>query len=956
MLIGYPARTGERLALEGFPEKAPFVGREREFRLLHGLVCSIGGGGSSAVIIGEAGIGKTALLERVAMESPSRICRVRGVQSELAIPFAAAADLLLPFRELFDRLPAAQHRALAAALALDHGPADGPLAVFAGALGVLAAAAEQQPLLILVDDVDAVDEESRRLLAFVARRLAAERVAIIFAARDLPGTRPAVRELPTLALTGLSLDECRELARRVGADVTRPILDRIARDTGGNPLAFLHTLARERLHEPVPHEPPVALGPSVQRSWLEVLGRLPEPTLRALFVVAAATAPDGPAVPDVLAELGLRLDDLEPAERCGLLGAAGPLGQLGLHHPLLRQVLVGSTPIGVRSATYRALAALARPDLQAWYLSLAAVGPDEEIAAALERAAAQARLRGGAAAIRLARRSAELSTDPAAAARRLLSAAGDALASGDPGSAVRWCRQAFRLFPPAATEGPAVLVLAAAMSWTGRFDESHDVLIRTAARVAARDPAAGAELLAEAALHALLAADGGRAADAAGASERLLGPGVRSTMRTRILVGWVHALRGAVHAGRSHLEPLGADDESDARQAPGGHAAAGHERPGGAGHPDDSAAHLGRALVWVERFDLGRATTNRAVEAARRAGCTGTLATALLARAELELWTGPWTLGHADAREALDWAEQLDQAWLVGHSLVLLARFEAARGEPGECERRIERCRADAGAALGWLAGQLPAAAGLAALTCGDPESAIEHLEAALAAGQAAGIANPVAFPVAGDLAEAYLRAGQADPARRLMQQLEECAATTGLTYPAVAAARIRGLMATAEDGARAAFASACARAQLRSMPFEQGRTLLCAGEVLRRMRRPMAARIPLREAEALFAGLGAPAWVRRARAELAAAGVRPPVRHVSASTLDELTPQEFQIARLVAAGQNNLEVAAALFLSRKTVEAHLTRVYRKVDVRSRTELAGVLLAQDGPAPASHTG
>jgi DNA-binding NarL/FixJ family response regulator len=215
-------------------------------------------------------------------------------------------------------------------------------------------------------------------------------------------------------------------------------------------------------------------------------------------------------------------------------------------------------------------------------------------------------------------------------------------------------------------------------------------------------------------------------------------------------------------------------------------------------------------------------------------------------------------------------------------------------------------------------------------------------------AGKAEGLDNPNVVPFAGDLAEALARTGASDRAGQVLTWLDERAEATGLVYPRAAAARARGILARDTTEAEAWFASANSAHQKRPMPFEQARTLLCHGEALRRARRPAASRKPLRRALDLFSGLAARPWMTRAMSELAATGMRADARTgTSAPTLDTLSPQELQVARAVGQGLNNAEAAAALFISRKTVEAHLTRVYRKLGIRCRTELARLLLTRD---------
>jgi len=273
-----------------------------------------------------------------------------------------------------------------------------------------------------------------------------------------------------------------------------------------------------------------------------------------------------------------------------------------------------------------------------------------------------------------------------------------------------------------------------------------------------------------------------------------------------------------------------------------------------------------------------------------------------------------------------------------------MARIDAARGDRQLCEARVGQSRRSVGPnGIGWIQLAEQAILGFASLTDGEPVIAVEHLEAATRSAQASGLANPDITRFEPDLIEAQLRCKNPQRARALLSFLDERAKVTGLSYPAATAARCHGLLADDADQAVAAFAAARRAHSLRSAPFELGRTLLCEGEVLRRFRRPTAARPVLREAHGLFERLGARPWTERAAAELAATGSTGPSRS-SVDLVDTLTPQELQIARLVADGRNNAEAAAAMFLSRKTVETHLTRVYRKLSVRSRTELTRMLV------------
>ncbi len=902
------------------------VGRSRERELLQALVGSVAGGGAAGVLLGEAGIGKTALLREVARTTAHRVYWVRGDESEAMLPFAAAADLLTPFRSAFGNLPCAQRQALEVALALADGPPPSPLAVCTGTLGALAAVGDEQPLVVFVDDLQWIDQESRQLMIFVARRLATERVVMLFAARDEPGIPHPAGGLPTLRLSGLELEECESLARLQGLAVSRDVLGSIVRATGGNPLAVLETIT-QGASLTAAGEPDVAVGPSAERAWRDVLSRLPPRVQRALFVVAVSRGPGLPALPAILDAVHLGLEDLEPAERQGLVHVAGD--QVRLRHPLLRCVLIDGTPLAVRVVTYQALASLATPDLSAWYLSQATIGPDREVADRLVAAAESARRRSGySTAKRLSKRAAELTAEDSARADRLITAAVDAQLAGDARSAADWCEEALGLRADPEFTAVATLIRGRALAWAGEPGNGYEALTRVASEIESCRPQLAAELFAEAIVPAVMTGDIHAAASAARACEAAGAAGVTPTFRTLVMVAKSHLLRGDVAEGRARLDAAAAMLEDVDLVA-----------------DQQALAHLALGRAWAEDTEVARQLISSALDGARRHGAPAILSFALAVRSDIDCWAGRWAAAYADACESLHWAEELNQAGVIGNCLMTMARIDAARGDRQHCEARVDQSRRAVGPnGIGWMQLGEQAILGFAALTDGEPVIAVEHLEAAWRFAQANGVGNPNITRFEPDLIEAHLRCRNLPRARALLASLDERARATGLSHPASAAERCRGLLADNAEQAVAAFAAARQAHSLRSAPFELGRTLLCEGEVLRRFRRPTAARSVLREAHRLFEGLGARPWAERAAYELAATGSVSPSKP-RVALLDTLTPQELQIARLVADGRNNAEVAAAMFLSRKTVETHLTRVYRKLSVRSRTELTRMLVA-----------
>lgn len=912
------------------------VGRVRERRLLDGLVESVQGGGASVVIAGEAGVGKTALLTHVADVASKRglrVLRTRGEESEVVLAFAALADLLRPSREKFAELPQIQRQALEVCLALSSGPAVGPLAACAGALGVLASAADVQPLVVLVDDFQWVDPESRRVLLFAARRLAAEHIVMLFAVRDEPGAQLPEWGLPVLRIGGMSVAECTELAQEIGADISGPALRSLVKLTGGNPLAVLENLAGAAEGMGAFEAEQLTLGATLENAWGRVFEELPEDTRHALFVIAVDSASGGRHVETALAALRLPLTSLASAERRGLVRIVD--GQVQLRHPLMRPVVVSRTPLWARAAACQALAEAAGGHLRAWYLAAAAMGPDDAAAGALAAAAADARQRSGyGASARTWRRAAELTTDHSMRARRLLRAATDAQLAGDCGTAVTWCEEALAHCHTSVFAAEAELILGRARTWGGDPLSAFDGLVRAAAAIRPVSHERAAVLLAEATLPAAMTGLVHMARQVAQQAEELwddtssAAAGAGASLTVVAMMAEAFVMAGELdHATRyrNWAEALLQSTDIAAEQ--------------------QSAAFVAQGDIWTERYEQSRLRLGAVVDTGRRMGAPAILSLALGLSGELGWWTGRWASAYADATEALQWAQEVNQVGLIGRALSQLSRIAAARGDREQCQEHVERARQDAERwGVGCLAVCNAAALGLCALSCGDLATAIDHLERAWDTAQAAGLGNPNVIPVAGDLAEALARAGAVERAELVTAWLQDRTDATGLVYPRAAAARARGILARDPAEAEAWFAKARSAYERRPMPFEQARTLLCEGEALRRARYPAASRRPLRHALTIFTGLGARPWAARAMTELAATGAQ---HHTHTPAVDSLSPQELQVARAVGQGLSNVEAAAALFVSRKTVEAHLTRVYRKLGVRSRTELTRLMVTCD---------
>ncbi len=918
------------------------VGRDHERRFLSGLVDSLSVGGGAVTILGEPGMGKTSLLGFVAdcarlKELP--VHTLRGMESEAVLPFAAITDLLWPLRAHLEGLPAVQREALEVCLALSAGSTTGPLAACAGALGVLASATDQRPLIVLVDDFQWLDAESAQILLFVARRVVHERLAMVFTVRAEPDSPLPDTGLPMLSLTGLSTRDCAKITAAMGLAVGPRELASLLDATGGNPLAIAERLrtARAGGRDGDPWDGSrLDLHHSLERTWGRLIDRLPDDTRIAMFVVAADHDTGGRHTATALKSLGLSLTSLSPAERLGLVARRSE--GIRLRHPLLRSVVIARAPVADRVAGYHALAEAADGFSRSWYLAAAALGPDEQVASALVVAAEDARRRNGLwASARTLHRAAELTANPVVRGERLLHAAHDAHLAGDSSSAVAWCQQALRYRDDPSFAVDVQRIAGGALTWLGEPKRALELMTGAAARARFHDPVRAAEILAEATGPAIMQGDINLVRELSEQVERIWAQSVdaatAATPTAFAMVAEAFSISGDTNRAAPYLRRAAELPASSNMTA--------------ALH---GAAFLAQSLGWAERYSEARYQLTILLDAARRLGSPTILAFALAISAEIAWWSGRWTTAYADATEALQWATENSQPGLVAYALSMLSRIEAARGEREQCQAHIDQAQREVEPrGVGCVPVYTHAALGLSALSMGELSDAAEKLQYAWDLALRQGINNPNVFPIAGDLVEVLARAGEHYRCRQILNWLDERVRATGLAYPRAAACRARGILTADTDQAQRLFTESLRTLEkVGPIAFEQARTLLCAGEAMRRNRRPVAAREPLHEALIHFESLGARPWAARARAELAATGVKD--QHATywgdrQNGLQVLSAQELQVARIAGRGQNNIEVAAALFVSRKTVEAHLTRVYRKLGIRSRTELARILLA-----------
>ncbi|WP_268834660.1 AAA family ATPase [Streptomyces olivochromogenes] len=899
------------------------TGRQRECRLLDGLLESAMDGGAALLLYGEPGIGKSTMLDYATRRDGIRVLRSRGAESETLLPYAVLADLLLPLRPHFAQLPPRQLRALEGCFALSDADDPDPYAACAGALCVLSTAGKVEPVVVLVDDLHWVDPASRRVLQFVARRVAAERVVLVMATGTGPGRQDGWEGVPHLALEALDEDASREVLSSRELDPFAFPADRIVALSRGNPLVLVEYAAvLSRVLEsgtPPWDEAWQIPGARVERAWQRLMNSVPGETREALLYLATSVSADVAALERVLDMAGLFLGALDAAEEVGLVRAVAGTYELG--HPVLRPLLLGRCPTSERLRAYQAWAKTSSGELHTWYLAAATAGPDASLAVALAATACREEQRGALGmAARAWHRAAELSPDEPDKAVRLLRAATDAFHSGDTSDAAHWCDQALRWSADPRLTADIELLRGQACGWLGMPGRAHQLLTTAARAVESVDRARACALYGAAAVPALM---DGRITSATAAAARcadLAEPAAELQLLAAAVNGMTRALTGQVPEARALLLPAQRTVQVRERWT----LEAGFW-----------ATQIGMGLSWVDEDDAAREVLDTVIDCARRDDVPSLLAPALVNRCAMESWRN-WTAARADGNEALRWSRKLGHAATTGYVLTLLARLDGLRGDRTASEERIAQYEQRCGRDVRGLDVFAEAALGSAALAVGDLRSCQARLERAFTLAEEMGLTNPGLLPFVPDLAEAQVRAGNRQRATELTAWLDESAAATELAWPAAAHARCRAMLAESADGAEEWLAVAEQHHARRDMPFELARTRLVAGAALRRLRRPAAAREPLMSARRAFGVLGASSWQARACAELAATGQGAP----GSAHVELLTAQELQVARAIGKGLSNMEAATALFLSRKTVEAHLTRIYRKLDIRSRTDLA----------------
>ena len=898
--------------------------------MLDRVLANAQAGESSVLVVhGDPGVGKTALLD-YAVEAAEgfRVLRTSGVEGEADLDYAALQVLCSPILEFATRLPAPQREALGVAFGTSAGHAPSPLLVGLATLGLMWEAANQQSLLFVVDDAQWLDEASATALAFVARRLLAEPIALIFATRDVGID---LERFPSLLVGPLgSRDALALLESALPARLDQSVLERMVAETAGNPLAIVELprgLTHDQLAGGFGLPGALPLSERIEQSFQRRLAVLSSDAQRLLLLAAAEPLGDPALLWNAARRLGISETAAQTVESEGLLTLDGAVT---FRHPLVRSAVYASADPNERREVHRALAEAtdpqAAPDRRAWHRSQATLMPDEGVAAELEGSAAAAQARGGfAAAAAFLERSVALTTEPARRSDRAIRAAEAKRVAGALNAALELAAVA-ESGPLDDVQRARLDVLRGRVAFAGRRgNDAAPLMLKAASRLEGVDLRLAREAYLDAIIAALFAGRlatnasaqaVARAAIAAPHSDEpargseLLLDGLALLLTERYQSGTA-ALKQAMDAFRS-------EDASVEELLRWGWAAG-------------SSA----GIMWD--YDSWDALTARQEQLARDLGALSNLALTLNIRA------GPCVMAGrvAEATFLVDQAHEVataSESQRFRNASLLIAAF---RGDEPQARKIIDAMTKESmerGEGLG-----LAVASWATALLC----NVVGQYENAFAAAtEALKDANDLVFSgwAAVELIEAASRAGKAEQAKPVFEQLMERTEASGTEWALATHARCRALLADTEE-AEALYLEAIERLVATPLRFEVARTRMLFGEWLRRQRRQRDARDQLRRAHELFLEFGMMGFADRAAAELRATGE--PVQKRMVDTRLGLTPQEARIATLAAEGSTNQAIAEQMFISSATVEYHLWKVYRKLGIKSRTQIASKLLQPD---------
>ncbi|WP_099248297.1 LuxR family transcriptional regulator [Mycobacterium sp. shizuoka-1] len=917
---------------------AQLRGRASECRVLDTVIATVRSGDSQVLVLrGEPGVGKTALLGHlVAQASAFRVLHVAGVQSDMELAFAGLQQLCAPLMDHAEDLPAPQRDALEVAFGRGVGEAPDRFLVGLAVLSLMAAAAQRKPLLCVVDDAQWLDQVSVQTLGFVARRLLAEPIALVFAARD--DGAEVLAGLPELTVGGLSDSDARALLDSVLlGGIDPPVRDRIVAETRGNPLALLEVprnFSSTELAGGFWLAGSASSPGAIETGYVRRIQGLPDATRRLLLVAAAEPVGDAALFLRAAAVLGIPVDALAPAEAAAVI-EFGP--RMRFRHPLLRSAAYRAAELTERREIHRALAEAtdpqADPDRRAWHAANAAAGPDDAVAAELESSAARAQGRGGmAAAAAFLERAAILTADPDRRGARALAAAQAKRDAAAPAAARELLDLAER-GPLSKLARAQVARVRAQMDFVrSRSGEAGAppvrdtawALLDTARELEGLDDHASRESYLEAIAALMYAGRLGEPDALTRAAHDALTALAREAELSRpvdfLLKGIAKRITQGVSAGSDplrigldHMCTLAAADDRNVLRwmVP--------------AFPilQESAAHE----LWDQTVVQQLATA--AVRAARNAGALAMLPRALVYQAGFHLTLGEFRTATTLVEEANAITAATDNSAAVKYHALMLTAW---RGDATEAARVIEATQAD-GISRG--EGRVLGLTGYAAAVL---YNGLGRYDEALAAARTVCEYEDLGFYswCLYELVEAATRSGERDTAAAAAEQLAERAGAAGTDWGLGALASAQAMLAD-DEHADALFTQALERLGRSTITVHHARAHLVYGEWLRRALRRTDARHHLTRAHEMFDRMGARAFAERARRELAATGEK--VRVQQPSSGSELTAQEAQIARLAGEGLTNQEIGAQLFISTHTVEWHLRKVFAKLGITSRRQL-----------------
>jgi DNA-binding CsgD family transcriptional regulator len=895
--------------------------------MLDQLVARIPEQGGALVLRGDPGIGKTALLAVASAAARSKgvcVLRTAGAQSEIGLAFAGLHQLLRPVLTWLDRLPEPQRNALSAAFGVLDVPAPDPFMIALAALNLLACAAERVPLLLVVDEAQWLDPPTARALAFIARRVDAEPIAVLFALRNGVVSTIDGAELPELRLGGLGDEAAGELVDASAGDLAPSLRRRVLQIAAGNPLALLELPEALRLEDArIDGISPgtVSLTSRLEHAFARQVSGLPVQTRDLLLLAAAderASAAELLAAASLLRGAEVPLDASAPAEGAGLASIVG--GSIIFRHPLVRSAIYQSAGAGRRRRAHAALAAVLtdEPDRRLWHVAESTAAPDESVAREVEDLSVRLAHRGAIGlAIAAARRAAVLSADSSRRCSRLLRAADLAVETGESDLLRRLVREAEQLNPDG-EQRARLTWLRSTFADRVHGDQGQTQSLVDAAQVAA--DAGNSEL----ALHLLFGAAvrswrtdlGEQIRDrVAAAVERLRVP---QTHPRRIVT---LAMAGPVLWGSVVSERLAVIEASTDELSA------------------DEAYLAGMAARAIGDHDVAARFLASATMQLRAQGRLGMLVQVLVMRGWVAIAQGSWVSAEMLVEESSRLAEEVGQSWWRTGSLIARAALRGLRGDAEAAERLVAEAEKTAiSEGLNDLMCMIAFTRGVIWLGAGRPVDALEHVTRVFDRNDPA-FHEAARFMSITYLADAASQGGQRHVAVQVVEELETLAQRTpsptlhgGLVYA-------RAVLAADDEAER--LYDVALRSELRHRPFDHARLQLAYGAWLRRHRRVSESRAPLRTARQAFDALGCVPWAERARQELRAAGEHSRGRVPAAR--DRLTTQELQIAQLAATGMTNREIGQQLYLSSRTIGSHLYRLFPKLGITSRSQLAGAL-------------